>query len=441
MATAVGLPRDELLFGFVISAVHAGQHLFLRLLPPLIPILVVDFDTPLWKLGLLVSVYLFAGGLFQAPVGELVDRFDRQYLLVPAFIAMGIGYFVFVFAEAIGSLLPHVTLFGHGFDGPYQIMVLGMFTAGVGYSIIHPVGYPLISANVSLENKGKVLGMWGSASKVGDAMAPLLVGVALLVVSWEWILLGVSVFGFAFAIGLFLLFRADTFETRPPGEVNGDDAAEDAPSIWSDPRRFLFPITVVVMSFFFILFAGNGIQTYAPAFVADVYGISFSIAGTEIATESVANFYFGILLISGALAQLVIGVLTDMYDYRAILITMLAIGAMGLALLSTVTLTPLVLLIVFIVVGSCQFGLNPARDAIISDITPAQYEGRVFGYIWTVALVGSSIFPTVIGYLADMIGLQQSFWFLALASLGALATIGLLYSPRVYRTKTSPSNV
>ncbi len=428
------MPRDEMLFGLVVASVHGSQHVFLRLFPPLIPILVVDLEASLWQLGLLVSVYLFAGGLFQAPMGVLSDRVDRRYLLIPAFLAMSLGYLIFVLAPTAGTLLPAVALFGHVFDGPYQVMALGMFVAGFGYSAIHPVGYPLISANVSVENKGKVLGMWGSASKLGDAVAPLLVGVLILVLAWEWILVGVSAFGIVYAVLLFVIFRHERFETRPASRT-ADRDREDTVDWRANPKQFLLPIAAVVLSFFFILFAGNGLQTYTPVFVTDVYGYSLSIAGIEIQPASVANFYFAVLLISGALSQLAMGVLTDVFDYRAVLMGLLGVSTVGLFLLSAVSLTPLVLLLAFVVLGSCIFGLNPARDALISDITPPELEGRTFGYIWTIALVGSSAYPAIIGYLADTMGIQASFAVLAVGTLGGLACIGLLYSPYVYQER------
>ncbi|RQG86988.1 MFS transporter [Natrarchaeobius halalkaliphilus] len=435
MRSIGGLSRDEYLFGVLIASVHAGQHVLFRLFPPLIPILVVDLDSPLWQLGLLVSVSMFAGGIFQAPMGILSDRLDRLYLLAPAFVAMSFGYLIFVLAPGIGPMIPEISVGGHVFDGAYQIMALGMFVVGIGYSAIHPVGYPLISANVATENKGKVLGMWGSASKVGDAVAPFLIGAFIVVLPWEWILVGVSLFGFAYAFGLVFAFKSGPYETRPP-ETDDDRSSSSSQTAETDRRQFWFPMAAVVLSFFFILFAGNGLITYAPVFVSDVYGFSVSMAGYTFEPASVANFYFGVLLMSGAISQLVLGGLADAYDYRAVLISLLGVSAVALVVLATIDLTPVLLLVVFVVIGATQFGLNPARDALISEITPAEYEGRTFGYIWTLALVGSSIYPVVVGYVADTSGLRASFATLAIGAVGGLVCIALLYSPRVYQERT-----
>lgn len=437
MRLTFGLTRDEWLFGGLISSVHAVQHLFYRLVPPLIPILVVDLGSPFWQLGLLVSVYMFTGGLFQAPMGILSDRYDRTYLLIPSISLMAIGYVIFVAALTVGSLLSPVRLLGHVFTGTYQVMTLGMAVAGLGYSGIHPVGYPLISANVNPENKGKVLGMWGSASKIGDAAAPLLVAVFVLVVSWEWVLVGVAMFGFAYAAWLLLVLRRPRFDTEPSSSDDGRNETNASDEAWrTDPRLFFLPITVLLVLFFGILFAGNGLVAFAPAFVADVYGYSLSVAGVDVGPESVANFYFAVLLISAAASQLVSGVLADRFDHRAVLAAYLGLSTVGLLLLAVLTLTPIALLAVFAVVGGSIFGLNPVRDTLVSDISPGEYEGRTFGYVYTIALVGSAAFPTLIGYLADTAGIRTSFGVLALGTLLGLVCVGLLYSSRIYQRRS-----
>lgn len=431
MSRSYGFPRDELRFGWFISSAHAVQHVFYRFVPPLIPILVVDLESPLWQLGLLVSIYMFAGGVFQAPMGELADRVDRRYILSGSVVAMSIGYLVFVVGPFFGSFIPTTTFAGARFTGTFLIMCTGMFVAGIGYSGIHPVGYPLISANVSAQHKGKVLGMWGSASKIGDAVAPLLVAVLVLIIGWEWIVVSVALFGFVYAAAVIVVIRQQGYQTKPPAP-DSSTAGGDSLAIRDKPRQFLFPIFVMLLFFFSLLFAGNGLVTFAPLFVSDVYGYAVGIGPYEFGPESVANLYFFVLLLSAAVSQLVTGTIADRYDYRAVIVACLGASTVLLILLSVITLSPIVLLLTFALLGATIYGINPVRDALISDISPDAYEGRTFGYIYTVALVGSSAFPMLIGYLADVAGIQASFGVLAFGTLFGIFCIGLLYSSRVY---------
>ncbi|AGB37080.1 MFS transporter [Natronococcus occultus] len=429
-----GLRRQELLFAAIISSVHAVQHIFYRLVPPLIPVLAVDIDAPLWQLGLLVSIYMFVGGLFQAPFGILADRVNRQYIASASISAMATGYVIFSLSPIFGASLPPIELFGDVFTGPFQLMALAMIVAGIGYSGIHPVGYPLITANVSSDSKGKVLGMWGSASKIGDALAPILIGVFILLFSWELILLSIAVLGYGYAIWLFVYLSNSQFDTQPP-RANKTDSSDGIVSELSraDSRQFLFPVAILLAFFFAILFAGNGLLAFAPVFVTDVYGISLSIVGISLQTESVANFYFALLLLSATVSQLATGTFADWFDHRTVIVILLTIATICFVTLAFFTLSPVLLAIVFVVLGGSLYGLNPVRDALISNVSPADYEGRTFGYVYTVALIGSSAFPAAIGYMGDIVGIQLSFIFLAVGTLLGLVAILPLYSTKIYK--------
>jgi MFS family permease len=97
--------------------------------------------------------------------------------------------------------------------------------------------------------------------------------------------------------------------------------------------------------------------------------------------------------------------------------------------LALATLSSVVLLLVFVYLGRTIFGRSPVRDSLISRITPTAYEGRTFGYFWTIVLLVGSAYRVVIGYLADEIGTRASFSYLGIALLLGIGCIGLLYSP------------
>jgi MFS family permease len=100
--------------------------------------------------------------------------------------------------------------------------------------------------------------------------------------------------------------------------------------------------------------------------------------------------------------------------------------------LATVAFPPAALFAVLLVLGASLWGLNPARDAIVSDIAPAEREGRTFGYLWTGALLISSASPAVIGYIGDVASLRQAFLVLAGVVALSIVPVALLLSDRVY---------
>jgi len=427
--------RREWAFAVLMSTSHGAQHFYARLLPPLIPILAVKLSLPLWKLGLLISVYSFTSGIAQTPMGILSDRYDRRYILPPGLGVMAFGYVIFGTAPSFGSLLPDLRVLGYAFDGSFLVMCAGMAVTGIGASVTHPTGYPLITENVDEDRKGRMLGLWGSAAKVGDAAAPALVGALILVLVWNEIVFLFGVLGIVYAVALFAFLGADEYETLPPehdSKVDEDDEDEES-TVWeADRRLFVYPMLAVILFFTTRTVATNGVNAFVPVFITDTYGYSLDYFGLNMSPESFANFYFSALLLTAAAVQLVTGGLTDTYDHRKVLIAFLGLSTVSLTALSFVTLSPLPLFLVLLAVGAGLWGLNPARDALISEISPPEREGRTFGYLWTLTQVIGSFSPVVIGYIGDVAGVQSSFRYLALATLLSGIAVVLLFSERVY---------
>jgi MFS family permease len=426
------LDGDQRAFALLISGVHGMDHLLKRLFPPLIPVWVVAFGYPLWKLGLLMGLRSLGSAVGQAPMGVLSDRYDRRYLLPLGIGVSALGVVAFAVGPGLAPATDLLTVAGVGVDGRFLLMLAAMFAVGVGSSAVHPTGYPLISANVDEATKGTVLGMWGSASKFGDGLAPALVGGLLLVLTWERILLVFGVVGIAYAGVLFLVLGG--FETRPAGQR--ESAGEDVDglrTLWHRDRRlYLYPLLAVFAYFTVQIMAATGVTVFLPEFLTSVYGYSFALGDVELTPESTASFYYAALLIVAGVGQLGTGRLVDAYDSRKVLVAYLVAAAGVLGLLAVGTFGPVALLAVLVMLGLSLYGMNPARDSLVSEIAPPALEGRAFGYIWTGALLASSASPAIVGYLGDSIGLRAVFLVLAGVVLCSTLPIALLLSDHVY---------
>jgi len=418
-----------------IGSIHFIQHVF-RILPPVLPILALDFQVPLWQLGGLVSIYFLGSGLGQAPAGILADHYDRQLLLPPSIGVMGLGYLVVATAPWLGDSSTTVVLFSTSFTLPYLLIALGVFVAGLGASTIHPAGYPLVAANVRAGQTGRAFGAWGSGAKLGDAAAPLSVAVLVLWLRWDHIFLLFGLVGLVYAALLFSMMAGAGMDSRPGARRVGTDHEQRRPGqegeAAADPRRYAYPMVALFVFFVARAFSEKGLKAFLPTFLVIVYAYSFSFGSIHLPPESFANLYFTAVFLVAAGVQLLTGELVDRYDHRLVLVTFL-LGATGAVLaLATGTLSPVILLIVLIVLGVTNWGWTPARDALVNEITPAAREGRTFGYLHTVSHLASAIAPLAIGYLADQGGLLRSFVVLGFVVLIAVASIGVLFSRRVY---------
>jgi FSR family fosmidomycin resistance protein-like MFS transporter len=428
------MDRHERFFALTISGVHGIDHLLKRVFPPLLPVWAVTFGYPLWQLGLLLGVYTFGSAIGQAPIGVLSDRYNRRYLLSAGIGGIGIGLGILAVVPLFDIVDIQLSIARYTVSGQFLVMMMAMFAAGLGSSSVHPTGYPLITANVSDENKETVLSMWGSASKFGDGVAPAVVGVLLLVLSWNSILGVFSLLAIGYALVLFVLLRA--FETRPSdrqttdtkGPTETDQTAVDR----RDKRIYLYPMLAVFVYFTIQIMASSGVTVFLPKFITSVYGYSFSAVGVTFSAASTASFYYSAMLIIAGVAQLATGKLASRYDYRWLIIGYLSVAAIALAVLSMVVLSPGTLVLVLIILGASLYGVNPARDALVSDIAPVEREGRTFGYLWTGTLLASSIAAPGIGYLGEIVGLRLTFTVLAAVILLSAIPIVVLLSDRVY---------
>lgn len=443
------MQSTELRFALWISSSHGIQHFLRRIFPPLIPIWVVVFEFPLALAGLLLGVQSLGSALGQTPFGILSDRHDRRYILPSGIALAAICVGVFAIVPFLDVVDTAVTIAGYTVDLPFVLMVVAMFGVGFGGSVLHPTGYPLISENVSRDRKGRVLGMWGSAAKLGDGFAPAVVGALLLLIAWTEILVLLSVLICVYSIALFVVLNR--FETRPPSvretdstpegsESEEHDTATDQPTsedsastVWTIDRRvFLYPMLAIFAFFAIRMLAAGGVNVFIPEFITSEYGYSFTLLGIEVTPESTASFYYSALLITAGVVQLGTGRLVDTYDARKVLISMLVVAAAVLSVLTFASLSPLLLFVVLLLLGASLWALEPARDTLVSDITPADREGRTFGYLWTGALTVAAISPVLIGYIGDHVGLRAAFGVLAVATLVSAIPIALLFHDRIY---------
>jgi len=425
-------------FALTISGAHGVDHFLKRVFPPLIPIWAIAFGFPLWKLGVLLGAQTFGSAIGQAPMGHLSDRYDRRLMLPTGIALMGTSFVVFPAIPAAELLAFEVSIAGTAVSGQLLGMLAAMFVVGIGSSTLHPTGYPLISQNVSEERKGTVLGMWGSARAFGDGTAPAVVGVGLLLTGWRWILVVFGLVGLLYAVYLFVALGP--FETRPAERVSAESGSrsesgesEDRSSIRdADRRLFVYPVLAVFVAFVLQLVATAGTTVFLPEFITSEYGYSFTVAGFAVTPESTASFYYSALLLTAGVVQIGTGRFVDRYDHRTVLLGFLAVGAVMLVVLAELVFSPLALLPVLLLLGASLWGLNPARDAIVSDIAPADHEGRTFGYLWTGALVISSASPAIVGRIGDVAGLRQAFLLVAGLVVLSAVPILLLLSDRVY---------
>jgi len=165
------------------TASHSMVHLYEGVLPPLIPLVINEFKTDYFHIGIIVTIFSYIFGLGSIPAGLLADKIGSRVLIT-----------IFLFGSGIFALfvLPVYSLFAYG-------LIMGFI--GMFCSIYHPASNTLIACEV--RQKGKVFGIHGIAGSFGVAAAPMLSACIGSILGWKapHVLFGIIGIG----IGIFSL--------------------------------------------------------------------------------------------------------------------------------------------------------------------------------------------------------------------------------------------
>ena len=133
-------------------------------------------------------------------------------------------------------------------------------------------------------------------------------------------------------------------------------------------------------------------QTFSIPAMVGLYGVSVAVA-----TATLTGYLAGAA--AGTLAGGFVAARTRRHDAAAVtgillamlLVLTLASGALPLVLLITATT----------LAGFCVGSVNPSRDIIVREVTPAHARGKVYGFVYSGIDLGSSVAPPLIGWLLD----------------------------------------
>ncbi len=167
-----------------------------------IPVIRVDLGASLEELEWTVNAYTLTFAAFLLTGAALGDRFGRRRLFM-----VGVG--IFTAASAAAALAPTA-----------DWLIAARAVQGIGGAIVTPLTLTLLSAAVPASRRGAALGVWSGVAGLAVASGPLVGGLVVEGLSWQWI------FWINVPIGLALLPLATRLR-----ESHGPDKALDLPGL------------------------------------------------------------------------------------------------------------------------------------------------------------------------------------------------------------------
>src|SRR5204862_5812633 len=165
---------------------HGLTHWYPSTFYLLLPIIGLELGLSYSQIGLIMTCQYIAGAIANVPGGIITDTVGRKGVLMAlSLFWVGFPYLLMSFSHTYLMLLGCVAL------------------VGFGNSLWHPTAIPTL-ARLFPERKGLVLSLHGMGGNVGDAIAPIVVGTLLAVLSWREVVILNVVPGVVIALLIFV---------------------------------------------------------------------------------------------------------------------------------------------------------------------------------------------------------------------------------------------
>lgn len=374
-------------------AAHALVHVFDGMVAPLIPLLVREFETNYFRIGIVVTIFSILFGLGSLPAGFLSDRIGPRRLITGYLFGAGIAFI------------------GVSLAGSYWSYAAIMALAGFFCSTYHPAANTLIGKEIAA--RGNAFGIHGIAGSLGTAAAPVVVAWLGSRAGWR---VPHIVFGaLAIVVAIYSLwipvrahYSADS--DRPRVKL----ATEVAPL--SSMVAFYAAAALIGLAY-------RANMTFLPAFMGQrvlLDGVDVVTAGGAIAT---------LTLLSGAVGQYVGGRLVDRFSPDRLYV--MALAGSIVFLFFMVVGGVVVLVVSAILFALFYFMVQPIQNDMLARYIPSERLGTAYGIHFLLVFGAGSFGGAGAGFIADRAGLGAVF----LASIGAFIISLLLIGFMVWNRR------
>ncbi|MFC1947753.1 MFS transporter [Chloroflexota bacterium] len=153
-----------------------------------LPTLQREMNTTLSELQWIISAYIMVFGSLMLTTGALGDRWGRKRMLQA-------GIIIFAGASAVAA-----------FASSGGLLILWRAIMGIGGAMILPATLAILTNVFPKEERGKAIGIWAGLNGIGIALGPIIGGLIIDKLDWNWIfLINLPIAAVALIAGYFLI--------------------------------------------------------------------------------------------------------------------------------------------------------------------------------------------------------------------------------------------
>lgn len=371
---------------WLITLGHALTHWYPATFYLLLPIIGNELGLSFSQIGLIMTCQYIAGAVANVPGGVLVDTVGRKGLL------MGVSLFWVGFPYLLMS-------FTHSY-----LMLLGCVAlVGVGNSLWHPTAIPTLAQRFP-ERKGFVLSLHGMGGNAGDALAPLVVGALLAVMTWRQVVVLNVLPGLVMSLLLLVFLGTLRLGGKKPASKIDEGQGQSLADYARGLRQLFRNRSLVLLSTSgaFRSMTQNALLTFLPLFLAREMGWASVAVGAGMFALQAA----------GLVASPIAGHLSDKMGRRSVLVGSMAMTAVVLVFMAVAGKSNAFVFFIA-VLGFFLYAIRPVIQAWTLETTPKNMGGSAIGMLFGAQSLGASVAPLLGGLIADRWGLSATFYFLA----------------------------
>jgi MFS family permease len=380
---------------WLITIGHGLTHWYPATFYLLLPLIGNELGLSYSQIGLIITCQYIAAALANIPGGMMVDTVGRKGVLM-AVSLFWIGF-------------PYLLI---GFTHGYAMLLLCVALVGFGNSLWHPTAIPTLGQRYP-QRKGLVLSLHGMGGNVGDAIAPLVIGAALVAFSWREVVVMNVIPGLVVALLMFVYLGGMRL-----GGKSASAQPQSLESYLKGLRQLLRNRALILLSTgsTFRAMTQTALLTFLPVYLANEMGYSPMWVGACLFALQAAGFA----------AAPIAGHLSDRMGRKNIAISSMATTAVVLVAMALTGGSPAFVALVA-VLGFFLYALRPVIQAWMLEATPRNMGGSAIGVLFGAQAVGAAVGPLMAGVVADRHGVLATFYFLAVTIV--IANLFILFMP------------
>ena len=364
---------------------HALNDGTVAAIPILFPIFKLIFDLSYTQIGIITGGSLIIHIFSQLLLGRFSDGKNSRTLL------------------SFGILLTSISMLLFTQANGFYTLILIMFLLRISESFFHPIGIGWISR---IFKKHKLDWAMGIQSGLADIGAFIAISTTLYIseiINWKYPL-------YLWSIAGIIVLLIGTFLTGNIKEeyllVNKTSKRQTIKEAIDESIVFLKRIKLVIPAYIISGSSWGIIITYLPLYLTETTELSLTAIGL------IVSIWIGI----GSISSILYGRISSKFGRNNIVfLSYFTVGVTSILITYFANISIIILIIALM--GITVFITFPAIITLISEITHESVEGKTFGTIFTLQIIGSTIFLFFGGFLSDVFGIWIPFILLGISSL------------------------